>query len=104
MLNIVPTTAINNIVPKWSKNNRFGMKYPASNIIGGNIYKKNVCGVNGETSKRVPNRRRTPINTPIEINKHDSGKIWLSFGDLWKPMKKEINLDVVKVIKLSTLA
>lgn len=51
------------------------MKYPASNIIGGSRYKKNVFGVRGDTSNLVPNLNRTPINTPIEINKHDSGKI-----------------------------
>lgn len=82
ILKIVPTTAISRIVPRLSKNMRFGIKYPASNIIGGSMYRKNVFGVNGDTSMRVPNNRITPIITPITISRHDSGKIRFNFGDL----------------------
>lgn len=88
ILNIVPTTAINKIVPKLSKNRRFGMKYPASKIIGGSMYRKNVLGVSGDTSNRVPYSKITPIITPITISRHDSGKMRFNFGDLWKPAKK----------------
>lgn len=49
VLNTVPTTAKSKIVPRWSKNNLFGIKYPASRMIGGSIYKKNVSGVKGWT-------------------------------------------------------
>lgn len=90
MLNIVPTTAISRIVPRLSKNNRFGMKYPASRIIGGSIYRKKVFGVSGDTSNRATNSRITPMITPIKISRHDSGKMRFSLGDRWKPILEEI--------------
>lgn len=97
-MNIVPTTAINNIVPKLSKKSRLGIKYPASKIIGGSIYKKNVFGVNGESrSIWVPNNNIMPIKTPMTIRRHDSGNILFSFGDLWKPVieKKIFLLELI---------
>lgn len=76
VLKIVPMTANSKIVPKWSKNRRLGIKYPASNIMGGSMYKKNVSGVRGDTCTLfVVWNNSTPITTPTTISRHDSGNI-----------------------------
>lgn len=48
VLNIVPTTANNRIVPRWSKKGRFGIKYPASKMMGGSMQKKKTPGERGD--------------------------------------------------------
>jgi hypothetical protein len=41
-------TAKRRIVPRWSKNGLFGIKKPASNMIGGNIQKKKMVDDSGD--------------------------------------------------------
>lgn len=96
VLKIVPITANNNIVPKWSKKSLLGIKQPASKMMGGSIYRKNVSGVNGDIcTLSVVWNNNTPITTPTTISRHDSGKIEDNFGVIWKPEKKTL----FKIIK-----
>ena len=58
-------------------------------MIGGSINKKKTSGVkvDGGSCSEVQNKRN-PITIPTTISKQDSGKIWWSFGVIWKPEKK----------------
>ena len=75
-LKIVPTTAISRIVPRWSKNKRLGMKYPASKMMGGNMNRKNTSGVSveGGSCFEVQNNRK-PIMIPTTFKRQDSGNM-----------------------------
>lgn len=71
----VPTTAYQNIVPKFSKKRRVGMKYPASSTIGGRRYKKNTSlfitgGDFSSAPKIIP-----PRSNPTRIRRQLSGTI-----------------------------
>ena len=50
VLKIVPMTAKSRIVPRWSKNGLFGIKKPASNMMGGNIQKKKMVDDSGDNT------------------------------------------------------
>ena len=84
----MPTTAINKMVRKLSKNSRFGTKYPASKIMGGSMYKKKVVGVSGETWTPFTWKSIRPMRIPVRIRRHDSGKMCDNFGVTWKPCPK----------------
>lgn len=88
VLNTVPTTAKSSIVPRWSKNSLLGMKYPASRMIGGSMYKKKVSGVSGCTWTLWVLSSNAPMSTPTKISRQDSGNILDSFGAMWKPETK----------------
>ena len=76
MLKIVPTTAINNIVPSWSKNNLFGIKYPASPMIGGSRKRKKMSGVSvvGLSSSGATKKKNNPMRRPNKTRTLDSGR------------------------------
>ena len=94
-LNMVPTTAIRRMVPRWSKNNLrkikqinkqpprylnnhtdlFGMKYPASRMIGGSMKRKKTSGVRVEGGCSEVRNRRNPMMIPTTMRRQDSGKI-----------------------------
>jgi hypothetical protein len=88
MLNIVPTTAMSRIVPRWSKNNRFGIKYPASRIMGGSMKRKKVSGVSVVGTLSLVRMRRKPIIMPTTMRRQDSGKMLGNLGVMWKPKKR----------------
>ena len=73
VLKIVPTTAKSRIVPKWSKNGLLGMKKPASNIMGGNMQKKNTVGERGERTSKSATKRTEPMTMPAKISQQESG-------------------------------
>lgn len=48
VLNIVPVTAKKSIEPRLSKNGLFGIRKPASNMMGGSMQKKKISGDTGD--------------------------------------------------------
>jgi hypothetical protein len=51
------------------------MKYPASRIIGGSMYRKNTSGVKVDGGWSVVRKRRNPIRIPTTIRRLIGGKI-----------------------------
>lgn len=72
---IVPITANRRMVPRLLKKSRFGIKYPASKIMGGSIKWKKVLGVSGDTCTLCVWNSSSPITSPTKISRHDSGKM-----------------------------
>lgn len=79
-LNIVPTTAKRRIVPKWSKKSRLGMKYPASNIMGGNIQKKKMVDDRGDNTGVFVAYKMPPMANPTTTRQQVSGNQANNFG------------------------
>ena len=61
------------------------MKYPASRMMGGSMKRKKTLGVNVEGGCSEVRKRRNPMMIPTTIRRQDSGKMWCSFGVMWKP-------------------
>ena len=91
-LNTVPTTAMRRIVPRWSKNRRLGMKYPASRMMGGSMNRKNTLGVRVEGGCSLVRNRRNPMMMPTTMRRQDSGKMWWSLGVMWKPKSAKVRV------------
>ena len=70
----------------------FGMKYPASRMIGGSMKRKKTFGVSVEGGCSDVRNRRNPMMIPTTMRRHDSGKMWCSFGVMWNPANiKRVN-------------
>ena len=54
----------------------FGMKYPASRMIGGSMKRKKTLGVRVEGGCSDVRKRRKPMMIPTTIKRQDSGKMW----------------------------
>ena len=58
----------------------FGIKYPASRMIGGSMKRKKTFGVNVEGGCSEVRKRRNPMIIPTTMRRQDSGKMWWSLG------------------------
>ena len=53
----------------------FGMKYPASKIIGGSMNRKKTSGVRVDGGCSEVRNRRNPMMIPTTMRRQDSGKM-----------------------------
>ena len=53
----------------------FGMKYPASRMIGGSMKRKKTLGVRVEGGCSEVRNRRKPMMIPTTMRRQDSGKM-----------------------------
>ena len=65
--------------------NLFGMKYPASRMMGGSMKRKNTLGVRVEGGCSLVRKSRKPMMIPTTMSRQDSGNMWCSLGVMWNP-------------------
>ena len=61
-------------------------------MIGGSMKRKKTFGVSVEGGCSDVRNRRNPMMIPTTMRRHDSGKMWCSFGVMWNPANiKRVN-------------